>query len=806
MNSEYIHPDKTVTKEGVKTFYLGGITKIQQIEVNLFEIFINNNKLYLQILKENVFRIKFSPEKNINLKPTSEIIIKNEVSDLIATDDEDFFWIETKAITIKLRKSSFLLTVLNKKGELVSSEVEGSSYGWNENHETYCHKTIQDGERFYGFGEKTGYLEKSHTKQVMWNSDVYAPHNEETNELYQSIPFYMSVRNNNVYGLFLDNPSKTEFDLTNKNEMCFKTAASGLDYYFFYGQTMKDVLKDYTTMTGKMPMPPLWALGYQQSRYSYRTEEEVRTIAKTFREKQIPCDVMYLDIHHMDEYRVFSWHPDNFKDAKKLVKDLSDMGFHVVPIVDPGVKVDDTYEIYNEGVKNDYFSKYKDGTTYKGPVWAGESVFPDFSKEEVRKWWGEKHEFFTKVGIKGIWNDMNEPSVFNETKTLPDDVIHESNGDQLSHKEYHNFYGYHMSKSTYEGMKNILGGERPFVVTRAGYAGIQKYAAVWTGDNRSFWDHLAMSIPMFLNLGLSGVPFVGADVGGFAHYSNGPLLARWTQLGAFTPFFRNHCVLEAPNQEPWVFGEEIEGIVKKYIELRYKLMPYFYNVLKESSETGMPFLRPLVLEYPHDTNTYNLSDQMLIGDSILIAPVYRPDTQYRTVYLPDGNWIDYWTGENHSGNTHIMKHTPMDVMPIYIKEGSIIPHGPIKQHVYEEKNDLRFDVYLKETGSISYRYFEDDGKTFDYEKGIFNEFEINVENTSQWIRINFKCTHEGLKTAGNKSIAIKNARTRTNNKPNSRTYTNTIQVSKGISQSELNGELIFTIPNDINSGAILIQL
>ncbi len=401
-----------------------------------------------------------------------------------------------------------------------------------------------------------------------------------------------------------------------------------------------------------MNIPPKWAIGYHQSRYSYETEAEVRALVQSFQEKGIPVDAIYLDIHYMDGYRVFTFDHERFPNPKKLVQDLLEMGIRVVPIVDPGVKEDPEYKTYQEGTYEDHFCKYIEGHPYFGDVWPGKSAFPDFTNTKTREWWGQNHKFYSDMGIHGIWNDMNEPAVFNETKTMDIKVLHGKNGHPKTHRELHNVYGLLMGESTYNGMKKLIGGDRPFLLTRAGYAGVQRYASVWTGDNRSFWEHLAMSLPMVMNLGVSGVPFAGPDVGGFAHDTTGELLIRWTQAGAFTPYFRNHSAIGTVRQEPWAFGEKVESITKKYLELRYVWMPYMYNLFREAHLTGVPVMRPLFLEYPEDPGTMNVSDQFLLGDSVLIAPILSPGTTHRAVYLPHGMII---------GQTPYMKAVSMSL-------------------------------------------------------------------------------------------------------------------------------------------------
>lgn len=428
---------------------------------------------------------------------------------------------------------------------------------------------------------------------------------------------------------------------------------------------------------------------------------------------------------------------------------LKELGFHIVPIVDPGVKKDPLYAVYMEGVDNDYYCKTAEGEIYTGPVWPGESAFPDFTESRVRDWWKEKQSFYTELGIDGIWNDMNEPAIFNETKTMDVNVIHTNEGDRKTHGEIHNLYGMFMSQASYEGLKALLEGKRPFVLTRAGYSGVQRYAAVWTGDNRSFWEHMSMAMPMVLNLGVSGVPFAGPDIGGFAHHTSGELLARWTQMGVFFPYVRNHSAIDMLRQEPWSFGEEIEKICQQYISMRYEWMPYLYHWFYEASTTGLPFMRPLVLEYPTDPEVYNLCDQFLVGDSVIIAPIYRPNTQYRSVYLPEGEWVDYWSGERFAGKQHIHVHAPLEKLPIFVRSGAILLQGPVRQHAGEKAAEeyVAAVAYLQGAGHTSqFEWYEDDGLTFEYENGKWNKMLIQVTESEQCIQLSTEYTTRGYES------------------------------------------------------------
>ena len=587
----------------------------------------------------------------------------------------------------------------------------------------------------FGLGETTGFLDKRGEKYVLWNTDANVPHVPETPSLYQSIPvLYHFFKDGQAYGLFVDYPGRLTFDMRSQPDRFLVSAPAGrLDLYLIFGPSLKEAVSGYTRLTGRMELPPLWAIGYHQSRYSYTSAEQVLDIAHTFRRKRIPLDAIYLDIHYMDGFRVFTFDPERFAKPPELVAELAAMGVHAVPIVDPGIKIDPNYSVYREGVEKGYFLRKADGKMFVGKVWPGDSAFPDFTHPEVRRWWGNLHRFYTDLGIRGIWNDMNEPGIFDrESLTMDPDVIHDNDGHPKTHGELHNLYGLQMTRATYEALAEQLGGERPFIVSRAGYAGIQRYACVWTGDNRSYWEHLAMSVPMILNLGLSGVAFAGADIGGYGHHATGELLARWTQLGAFYPFCRNHNEIGRTDHEPWRFGERIEAICRRYIELRYRWMPHLYNLFREASLTGIPIWRPMALEYPHDKRARKLCDQFLLGADVLIAPILRPDTSYRAVYLPDGAWYDYWSGACMAGGRPVLAEAPLEIMPIYIRAGAILPETGVRQHAADtgEGDELTFRVYMPQRlegwTELAYELYEDDGLTDAYKRGAYNVLRLEL--------------------------------------------------------------------------------
>lgn len=686
----------------------------------------------------------FSGEKP-KLDTTAAVSLDFIPRAITGVSDVGGFVFDTGDFTVTVQTQCFAIQVQDAQGRCVIEAFRlsrtnhgGSSMKFNKAAQAH----------YYGLGESAGYLDKQGESYTMWNSDVYAPHVPEMESLYISIPLLLQFDGNVASGLFLDNPGKSRFDMrTHRDAVEVSTETGGVDVYVMAGPTLKDVISRYTELTGRIPMPPKWAIGYHQSRYSYMNQEEVLDVAHTFRKKSIPLDAIYLDVHYMDGYRVFTFDHDRFPDPKAMIAALREMGVRIVPIVDPGVKQDIGYSMYREGVEGDLFCKSLEGEIFIGDVWPGPSAFPDFSDDRVGAWWAEHQKFYIDFGVSGIWNDMNEPAVFNDIKTMDPQILHRNNGHPKSHRELHNLYGLWMTRATYQGLLAHMQGERPFVVTRAAYSGVQRYAAVWTGDNRSFWEHMAMAMPMVLNMGMSGVAMAGPDVGGFAHHTSPELLVRWVQMGAFFPFFRNHSALGTVRQEPWAFGADVESILRRYIMLRYRLMPYLYCVFHEAAVTGLPIVRPLVLEYPADPATYNLCDQFLVGRDLLVAPVYRPGQTYRMVYLPAGTWVNYWTEERLSGGSYVVVAADLDTLPLFVRAGAVIPEGPVQQFAYEPTPDdtLIFHVYPKGFGEIEeFVLYEDDGHSRDYESGQYNEIRLAVVETQTAITVSVDHLHRGF--------------------------------------------------------------
>ncbi|HEX4209210.1 MAG TPA: TIM-barrel domain-containing protein, partial [Candidatus Binataceae bacterium] len=505
----------------------------------------------------------------------------------------------TSSLQIQIDRRNMKLTVRDFSGKIVQQDAlpvcfEGESFRVS--------KTMPLDEHYFGLGDKTGPLDRRNEAFSLWNTDAYR-FQESTDPIYKSIPFFVIYRAGVASGIFLDNTWRTNFDFGKAlpGVYSFGAVNGPLNYYILYGPSPKQVVEAYGWLTGTPPLPPLWAFGFQQSRYTYVPQARVLEVAHRLRADHIPADAIYLDIGFQEKNRPFTVDTKLFPDFSGMVAQLRAENFHVVAITDLHIAKlpNGGYHPYDSGMAGDHFVKNPDGSVYSGVVWPGPSVFPDFTQQQTRAWWGMLYRQFHRDGIEGFWNDMSEPSVFDSpTKTMPLDVVHRIDEPGFAtrtatHAEIHDVYGMENSRATFDGLKALDPNLRPFVLTRATYAGGQRYAATWTGDNSSSWNHLRMTTPMLENLGLSGFAFSGADVGGYAGTPPPDLLTKWLEIAAFQPIDRDHTEKGTGDQEPWVGGPAQEAIRRRFIEERYRLMPYLYTLAEEASRTGLPIVRPL---------------------------------------------------------------------------------------------------------------------------------------------------------------------------------------------------------------------
>jgi alpha-glucosidase len=646
------------------------------------------------------------------------LVMKPEKDNYPSCENDDTVTITMPEFAARIKKNPFRVEFVTHNGQIINCDEPGLLNSFIDGVAT-SYKSLQKGERFIGLGAKCGGLDKTGKGYINLNTDAFA-YGVEQDPLYSSLPFYIGIHNGMAYGIFLDSSCRTDFNFgaSNRRFSSFSTHNNFLDYYFIYHTDIADIVKSYSRLTGYTPLPPLWSLGYQQNRYSYYPDVEVLRIASTLREKQIPCDGITLDIHHMDKYKLFTWDGARFPNPQQLTDRLKDLGFHTTIIVDPGVKSEDAYEVYERGKREDIFIKYTDGVDYEAEVWAGWSVFPDFTCPKARKWWADELQKTVAAGIDGIWNDMNEIATWGNK--LPDNLVFDYEGQKSFTSRARNVYGMQMARASYEGFCASEQNRRPFILTRAAYAGVQRYSAVWTGDNTASPEHLMLGLRMLMGMGLCGVPFTGMDIGGFLGEASVELYVRWMQIGAFTPYMRNHKQVNTKSGEPWTYGEEATEIIRNFINLRYRLMPYIYSLFYEASQNGMPLMRTLALRYPHDERVYDacFENQYEFGDAFMIAPF--ASGKYGEIYFPSDKRYDFYNDTQEDENTVKILKLDNHKLPVYVRESSIVPMQSPVQHTGETPADrtLYLHIYKGKTYN-RFVYYEDDGETFDYENGAY---------------------------------------------------------------------------------------
>uniref|UniRef100_A0A8C9ZHF2 Glucosidase II alpha subunit n=1 Tax=Sander lucioperca TaxID=283035 RepID=A0A8C9ZHF2_SANLU len=570
----------------------------------------------------------------------------------------------------------------------------------------------------------------------LYNLDVFQYELYNPMALYGAVPVMLAHNAQRTTGIFWLNAAETWVDIssntagkTPQTDVRWISESGIIDVFIMLGPTPNDVFSQYASLTGTQSFPPLAAVGYHQCRWNYNDQEDVTSVDAGFDEHDIPYDYIWLDIEHTDGKRYFTWDPHKFATPKEMLQGLMDKKRKMVAIVDPHIKVDSNYKIHNEIRSRGFYIKNKDGGDYEGWCWPGSAGYPDFTRADMREWWASMFAYDQYEGSMEnlyTWNDMNEPSVFNGPEvTMHKDAVHGA----WEHRDVHNLYGFYVQMATAEGLIQRSGGvERPFVLTRAFFAGSQRYGAVWTGDNAAEWEHLKISIPMCLSLGLVGISFCGADVGGFFKSPSTELLVRWYQTGAYQPFFRAHAHLDTPRREPWLFGPENTALIREAVRQRYALLPYWYQQFYHAHRTGQPIMRPLWVEYPQDPATFALDDEFLIGRDLLVHPVTEEGARGVTAYLPGKGevWFDVQTFQKHNGAQNLYIPVTMSSIPVFQRGGSIIPK---KIRVRRASSCMMHDPYtlyvaLNPQGKL----YIDDGHTFNYEKKEFIHRRLSFTN------------------------------------------------------------------------------
>jgi alpha-glucosidase len=724
-------------------------------------------------LRDDVIRVRVGPHGQLPEDASWAVLPQARASNVAVTPDQDgkSVGFRTKLLVVRVECATMHLRITDLDGTVIEEDAADRPIEYHGNG-FRIYKSMPSDEHYFGLGDKPGTLDRRGNAFSMWNTDAYA-FQESADQIYKAIPFFLTLRQGKAAGTLLDNNWRTSFDFGKESHVAYAFGAEDgpLDYYILYGPDAKHVLSTYIWLTGPAPLPPLWSLGFQQSRFSYFPESKVREIADRLRKDNIPSDAIYLDIDYQDHYRPFTVDNVRFPHFAQMIDDLRKQNFHIVAITDLHIAnlPDANYIPYDSGVAGDHFVKKPDGTTYVGRVWPGPAVFPDFTRQSTRAWWGTLYASFAQMGIAGFWNDMNEPSIFDSpTKTMPEDVQHriDEAGFQkriATHSEIHNIFGLENSRATYEGLLKLSPNRRPFVLTRATYAGGQRYAATWTGDNSSTWNHLRLSTPMLLNLGLSGLGMSGADVGGFIGTPQPDLLTRWIELASFQPIDRDHTNDHSADQEVWVNGPQQEDIRRHYIEERYRLMPYLYTAAEEMSRTGTPIVRPLFLEFPKATPDLHPLDldadgEFLFGPDLLVAPSPFPDLlDSYEAQLPSATWFNYWTGEKlappaltassaaaqstGSAPFRVKIQPRLDTLPVFVREGSIIPVQPLIQSTNETpKGPMTLRIYPGRDckGSL----YLDDGYSFSFQHGDYLRMEFTCVQEDNVLTIHIG-QHEG---------------------------------------------------------------
>lgn len=714
--------------------YNGGLRVFKNYEINHnnIDIYFSNIKITLTMFENDIVKV-FIGDKYEESISTNGVVDDLGKGEFIVEEDSNFVIIKGKKVLTFVDKNTTEISFKDLEGNIINEDFQPSFK--DEEGNVYISK-VNDCLAYYGLGEKGGDLNKKGCYTENFNTDDPET-DDDSITYYKTIPFYVALKEEATYGIFFDNSFRSYFDMGKEmgDRIFFGAIGGQIQYYFIPGENIKEVVKNYTALTGRMEMPPLWSLGYQQCRFSYFSQEEVRELVKTFEEKDIPLDVVYLDIDYMDGFRVMTFKTPNFDDAAGLIGDLKEKGIRTITIIDPGVKVDEEYPVFKRGKEGNHFTKKLDGEMFIGAVWPGDSAFPDFSNKDCREWWkSELKKFISEHGMDGIWNDMNEPCVFNnDHKTMLETCLHNSDNGVIEHKEFHNRYGFEMSRCSKEAQEELHPNERGFSMTRATYAGGQRYSSVWTGDNMSLWSQMRMSISMNANLGISGFSFVGNDVSGFGLDSSEELFIRWMEMGPFIPIFRNHSNMYTRRQEPWAFGPRAEKIAKKSIELRYELLPYIYDLYYISHKEGLPIFRPMIMEYEKDMNLLNMREQFMLGENMLVAPVLYEGERSKTVYLPKGSWVNYFTMEKLQGGKWYKLPCELDEILVFVKEGSIIPTYNKKfRNVKERPKNILLKVFGENAKGFHYN---DDGHSMEYLEGKYTYMDIKVVDGKEELKL-----------------------------------------------------------------------
>ncbi|MEX2336620.1 MAG: TIM-barrel domain-containing protein [Fulvivirga sp.] len=705
----------------------------------------NNTKVMLKLCSQKMVKVWYAPTGEFDRALKSYAVIKETLEDIgqvRVNASPQAYEIFTSELRIRVNRNPFQLQIFDKYQKLLFGDYEDKGL-LHQNAGKAAYKILRDDEHFYGLGEKSGPLDRRGKVYTMWNSDkpCYSPTEDP---LYKSIPFFISNYN---YGIFFDNTYKTTFDFGSESDKFYTFSALGgeMVYYFIFGKDYPAIIDSYTQLTGKPIMPPKWAFGFSQSRGMLTNEKLTREIAQGYRERNIPCDIIYQDIGWVDGLQSFNWRKDRYTDPKKMLSDLRSNGFKVIVSQDPVISQATTAQWKEADSLGFFTTDVRTGKSYDMPwPWGGNCGVVDFTDPAVADWWGKHQQKPLADGVSGFWTDMGEPAWSNVDQT--DRLFMEHYAGM--HEEIHNVYGLSWDRVVTEQFEKHNPNQRVFQMTRAGYAGMQRYTFGWSGDAGNGynvtdgWKQLTNQIPMGLSAGMGLIPFWSCDISGYCgeiedYDAFSELYVRWLQFGVFNPISRIHH--EGNNAvEPWLFGREAEKIAKEAIELKYQLFPYIYTYARKAYDTGMPIMRALFLEYPNDQDAYKAEGQFLFGEELLVAPVVEEGATTKKVYFPEGEWIDFRnSAEVYKGSQWHNYPVTLDDIPVFVKKGSIVPTMPVMQYIHER---VDYPVILKmypaeDNRKITFQLYEDDGVTNDYKKDIYSTTGFSLVKTEKGYKI-----------------------------------------------------------------------
>lgn len=765
---DWVHINDTQQDKRYENVYqnieLGAVKALNKIDSNTFELACSQGYiLQIAFWRSDICRIRYirpfyKQHTVYALRPN----LAQETLNIELKENDTFIELSSTQIRCQINKADASIHFFDYENNSILQQSapyteRNSILKGTDQIKISFHNHTDD--HYFGLGDKSGTLNLQHQQFENWNTDAFA-YTAEKDPLYRSVPFYYGLHQEQCYGLFLNNTWRSHFDFNSQTDGHTHIWAEGgeMDFFFIHNTNLNKVAQAYHHLTGTAELPPLWLFGFHQCRWSYYPEQRVRELADGFREHRIPCDALYLDIDYMDDYKCFTWNNDYFPAPSQMISDLKEQGFHTVVMIDPGIKVDNDYAVFQSGLAADVFCKRASGELMVGPVWPSACVWPDFTNPSTQAWWGKLYEeLYLEDGVSGFWNDMNEPAVFKvDRATFPDDVVHHNYGQSCDHRQAHNIYGQEMAKATTNGLKALQPNKRPFLLSRASFAGGQRHAAFWTGDNIASWEQLALANRQCQRMSISGFSLVGTDIGGFVDQPDGELFVRWLQLGIFHPLFRVHSMgnnadgsaevdknaveaaadLNRFDREPWSFGAPFTSQARKAIEFRYQLLPYLYTAIQEHTEQQFPFLSSLSFVDHTDTEALKNENEFLCGTQLLISPVVIQGEEQHQAYLPKGRWLDYHTGKRLAGKQYISKTVDANTIPIYVKSGAVIPHYPVQQYTNElDIEQVRLQVYYGQHKHHS-RFYKDHGDGYEHKQGEYrlHHFTTYASNNVFFIR------------------------------------------------------------------------